>query len=169
MSKIGTRRTFAAAIGRWRLLGLFVLALLSLPSAPAAADDGLRLRVMTQHLYVGSFFQELNAAVAAGTPAAIIAAATLTYQRILETKPAERAVVLADKIAELRPDFVGLEQAAILRTGTLNPPPASTVTFDLLQSLLERLAAKGVRYEAVAVKPGVDAEVPTALGFNARI
>ena len=167
MSKIATRRTIAATIGRWRLLGLFVLALLSLPSAPAAADDGLRLRVMTQNLYVGSFFQELNAAVATGNPAAISSAATLTYQRILDTKPAERAVVLADKIAELRPDFVGLEQAAILRTGTA--PPATEVKFDLLQSLLQRLAAKGVRYEAVAMKPGVDAEVPTTLGFNARI
>jgi endonuclease/exonuclease/phosphatase family metal-dependent hydrolase len=165
MSKAATRRPSAAAIGRWRLPALFVLALLSLAPAPAAAaDDGHRLRVMTQNLYVGSFFQELTAAK---TPQEIVAAATLTYQNILATRPAERAVVIADKIAELRPDFVGLEQAAILRTGTV--APATTVTFDLLQSLLQQLAARGVRYEAVAVKPGLDAEVPTALGFNARI
>ena len=78
--------------------------------------------------------------------------------------PADRVRVIADEIAELRPDFVGLEQAAILRTGTASP--ATTVTFDLLQSLLQELAAKGVRYEAVAVKPGLDAEVPTALGIQ---
>src|SRR5262249_53350898 len=69
--------------------------------------------------------------------------------------------------AALRPDFVGLEQAAILRTGTA--PPATAVTFDLLQSLLQELAARGVRYETVAVRPGGDGEAPTALGFNARI
>jgi endonuclease/exonuclease/phosphatase family metal-dependent hydrolase len=172
MSKSTVWERFSVVIARWLLdeVATFVaLALLSLAPAPAAADDGHRLRVMTQNLYVGSFFLELNAAVATGDPATIIAAATLTYNHILATRPAERAAVIADKIAEVRPDFVGLEQAAILRTGALNAPPATTVTFDLLQSLLQELAARGVRYEAVAVRPGADGEVPTALGFNARI
>jgi endonuclease/exonuclease/phosphatase family metal-dependent hydrolase len=75
--------------------------------------------------------------------------------------------VIADEIAKLRPDFVGLEQAAILRTGSA--PPATAVTFDLLQSLLHELAAKGVRYKTVAVMPGLDAEVPSALGFDVRL
>ena len=144
---------------------IVALVLWSLTPA-SSADDGLRLRVMTQNLYAGSFFRELSAAK---TPEEIVAAATLTYQHILATRPADRAVVIADKIAELRPDFVGLEQAAILRTGTLNAPPATTVTFDLLQSLLQRLAAKGVPYKAVAVKPGLDAQVPTALGIDIRL
>jgi endonuclease/exonuclease/phosphatase family metal-dependent hydrolase len=169
MSKSAMCERFCAAIGRWRLLDVtafFALALLSLAPAPAAADDGHRLRVMTQNLYVGSFFQELGAAK---TLSELIAAWTLTYQHILATRPAERAAVIADEIAKLRPDFVGLEQAAILRTGALNAPPATTVTFDLLQSLLQELAARGVRYEAVAVKPGADGEGPTALGFNVRL
>jgi endonuclease/exonuclease/phosphatase family metal-dependent hydrolase len=119
---------------------------------------------MTQNLYVGSFFQELGAA---RTPSEIISATTLTYQHILATRPADRAAVIADEIARLRPDFVGLEQAAILRTGTA--PPATAVTFDLLQSWLQELAARGVRYETVAVKPGLDAEAPTTLGFNVRL
>jgi len=163
---------FCAAIGRRRLLevtAFFAITLLSLVPASAAADDDHHhhsLRFMIQNLYAGSFFQEF---LAAKTPSEIIAAATLTYQHIVATRPAERAVVIADKIAELRPDFVGLEQAAILRTGALNAPPATTVTFDLLQTLLQELAAKGVRYEAVAVRPGLDAETPTALGFNVRL
>ena len=167
MSKSAMCERFCEAIQRWRLLevtAFFALALLSLAPAPASADDDHRLRVMTQNLYVGSFFQELNAA---RTPSEIITAATLTYQHILATRPAERAVVIADEIAKLQPDFVGLEQAAILRTGTA--PPATTVTFDLLQSLLQELAARGVRYETVAVRPGLDAEAPTALGFNVRL
>ena len=167
MSKSAMCERIYAAIGRWRLLevtAFFALALLSLAPAPASADDGHRLRVMIQNLYAGSFFQELTAAK---TPSEIIAAATLTYQHILATRPAERAVVIADEIAKLRPDFVSLHQAAILRTGTA--PPATTVTFDLLQSLLGELAAKGAPYEAVAVRPGLDAEAPTALGFNVRL
>src|SRR5262249_57226463 len=115
--------------------------------APAAADDGDRLRVMTQNLYVGSFFL-----TTATTPSEQIAAATLTYQHILATKPAERMAVIADEIARLRPDFVGLEQAAILRTGIT--PPATTGTFDLLQSRLNALEQKGGRYKAVAREPG---------------
>jgi endonuclease/exonuclease/phosphatase family metal-dependent hydrolase len=163
---------FCAAIGRRRLLevtAFFAITLLSLVPASAAADDDHHhhsLRFMIQNLYAGSFFQEF---LAAKTPSEIIAAATLTYQHIVATRPAERAVVIADEIAKLRPDFVSLHQAAILRTGALNAPPATTVTFDLLQTLLQELAARGVRYEAVAVRPGLDAEVPTALGFDIRL
>src|SRR5262249_42653728 len=96
-----------------------------------------------------------------------INAVTLIYQHIQATKPAERAVVIADEIARLQPDFVGLEQAAILRTG--NAPPATAVTFDLLQTLLHELAARGVRYKTVAIMPALDPEVPSTLGFDVRL
>jgi hypothetical protein len=111
---------FCAAIGRRRLLevtAFFAITLLSLVPASAAADEDHHhhsLRFMIQNLYAGSFFQEF---LAAKTPSEIIAAATLTYQHIVATRPAERAVVIADEIAKLRPDFVSLHQAAILRTG----------------------------------------------------
>src|SRR5437870_926254 len=144
MSKSAMYERFCAAIGRWRLpemAAFFALALLWLAPAPASADNDHQLRFMIQNLYAGSFFQEL---LAAKTPSEIVAAATLTYQHILATRPAERAVVIADEIAKLRPDFVSLHQAAILRTATLNAPPATTVTSDLRQSLLHELAAKGV-------------------------
>src|SRR5215471_9479589 len=59
MSKAATYQTSGAASWRRRLrdlAALVALALASLAPAPAAADDGDRLRVMTQNLYVGSFF-----------------------------------------------------------------------------------------------------------------
>src|SRR5262245_39446281 len=103
---------FCAAI-RPRLPGVmafFALALWSL--APAAAGDDRHhddhhhhLRVMNQNLYIGSFFQELNGATTASD---YVAAATQIYQHIIATRPAERAVVLADEIAKQRPDFVSL-------------------------------------------------------------
>src|SRR4051812_41687544 len=167
MSKLAIYQRFCAAIRRWRVAevtAFFALALVSLAPAPASADHDHRLRVMTQNLYVGSFFQELNAAVSANE---LIAAATIIYQHILATRPPERMIVIADEIAALRPDFVGLEQAGILRTGSA--PPATAVTFDLLQSLLQELAARGVPYKTVAVRPGLDAELPSALGFDVRL
>jgi len=168
MTKSAICEKFCATIARWRLPAVMTFFAFTLTSlTPAAADDDHHhhtLRFMIQNLYAGSFFQEINAAK---TPSEIIAAATLTYQHIVATRPAERAVVIADEIAKQRPDFVSLHQAAILRTGST--PPATAVTFDLLQSLLRELAARGVRYEAVAVRPGIDAEAPTALGFNVRL
>jgi endonuclease/exonuclease/phosphatase family metal-dependent hydrolase len=167
MSQAAACKNLNADIWRLRLCkatAFFALALLSLAPAPASADDDHRLRVMNQNLYAGSFFLELAAAKSAND---FITAATLIYQHSLATRPADRAAVIADEIAGLRPDFVGLEQAAIVRTG--NAPPATAVTFDLLQSLLQELAARGVRYETIAVTPGLDAEVPTLLGFDVRL
>src|SRR5215471_4637673 len=117
MSNVTTAKTSRAAIRQCRLpkvAAFFALALSSLAGAPASADDDHTLRVMNQNLYVGTMFKEF---AAAKTPSDFISAATLTYQNILATKPAERAAVIADEIATLRPDLVGLEQAAILRTG----------------------------------------------------
>src|SRR4051794_22880050 len=68
MSKSAMYETFCAALRRWRLpkvTAFFALALVSLAPAPASADQDHRVRVMTQNLYVGSFFQELNTAVSA--------------------------------------------------------------------------------------------------------
>ena len=47
--------------------------------------------------------------------------------------------------------------------------PATTVRSDLVQSLLDELAGLGQRYRAVAIVPGLDAQAPSALGFNVRV
>jgi endonuclease/exonuclease/phosphatase family metal-dependent hydrolase len=166
MTHSGLCDTFLPRSRRCLMAILLSLAAYALGPAAAKADDGGTLRVMTQNLYAGSFFLEFAAATTASD---YITAATIIYQHILATRPAERAAVIADEIAALRPDFVGLEQAAIVRTGIARP--ATAVTVDMLQSLLQELAARGVRYETVAVTPGLDAEVPTTttLGFNARL
>jgi endonuclease/exonuclease/phosphatase family metal-dependent hydrolase len=167
MSELKTPGTIVAAARRWRFAAvsaLLVLAACALGPATAKADDDRGLRVMTQNMYTGTFFREL---LAAHTPAQFVAAITIIYQHILATKPAERAVAIADEIARLEPDLVGLQQASILRTG--NGPPATTVTFDLVQTLLAELAARGRHYDVVAVVPGLDAEAPTTLGFDARV
>ena len=143
---------------------LAVAAFVAGPS-PARADDDHDIRLVTQNMYVGSSFNALTTAQSA--PQVFAAVATI-YNNILASKPAERAAAMAREIARHRPDLVALQEAAMLRTGTCGTP-AVTVRADLLRSLLDALAGLGQRYVAVAIVPGLDAQVPSALGFDVRI
>jgi endonuclease/exonuclease/phosphatase family metal-dependent hydrolase len=132
------------------------------PSANAANDGGVRM--VTQNMYVGA---STDAVIAAQTPDQLATAVAANYNNVLASKPAERAAAMAREIAQYRPDLIALQEAAILRTG--NGGPATTVRSDLLQSLLDELARLGQRYRAVAIIPGIDAQVPSALGFDVRL
>jgi endonuclease/exonuclease/phosphatase family metal-dependent hydrolase len=132
---------------------------------PAMADDDHDIRLVTQNMDVGSTFTALTTAQSAPQ---VFAAVTTIYNNILATKPAERAAAMAREIARHRPDLVALQEAAMLRTGT-SGTPAVTVRADLLQSLLDALADLGQRYVAVAIVPGLDAQVPSTLGFDVRV
>src|SRR5262249_29604886 len=105
--------------------------------------------------------------IAPQPPQQVPPAVATIYNSILATKPAERAAAMAREIARQRPDLVALQEAAMLRTGTGGP--ATTVRADLLQSLLDELAGLGQRYVAVAIVPGLDAQAPSALGFDVRL
>jgi endonuclease/exonuclease/phosphatase family metal-dependent hydrolase len=118
---------------------------------------------MTQNMSLGTNFTEI---LTASSQLAFVQAVTTTYLAIQATKPAERAAALANEIVKARPDFVALQEAAILRTGTR---PATTVVSDQLQLLLDALAQRGLRYETVLIVPNVDAEAPSTLGFDVRI
>src|ERR1044072_3440387 len=137
--------------------------LLAGPPCAKADDDG-GVRLVTQNMYVGSSFAALTLAQ---TPQQVATAVATIYNNILASKPAERAAVMAREIARHRPDLVALQEAAILPTG--HGGPATTVRSDILQSLLDELAGLGHRYRAVAILPGLDAQVPTALGFDVRV
>ena len=151
-------RTFAVAT-----LALALAAAIAVPP-PAKADDDGGIRLVTQNMYVGSSFSALSTAQ---TQQQLFAAVATIYNNILASKPAERATAMAREIARHRPDLVALQVAAMLRTG--NGGPATTVRSDLLQSLLDELAGLGQRYSAVAILPGLDAQAPSALGFNVRV
>src|SRR5262249_13028678 len=135
-----------------------------LPSTAAADDDNGGVRLVTQNMYVGSSFAPLTAAQ---TPPQLLAAVAAIYNNILASKPTERAAAMAREIGRHRPHLVALQEASLLRTG--NGGPATTVRSDLLQSLLDELAALGLRYVAVAIVPGLDAQAPIALGFDVLV
>jgi endonuclease/exonuclease/phosphatase family metal-dependent hydrolase len=133
-------------------------------SSTAATANERHMRIMTQNMDDGVNYNEL---LAAQSPGAFLAAVTAAYQNILATKPAERAAAIASEIARERPDIVGLQEAAILRTGTV--APATKVVSDLLQSLQDELEKRGEHYRIAAIVPGFDAEAPSTLGFDVRV
>src|SRR4051794_17420449 len=137
---------------------LFVLA------AHTSARAGPQFVVMTQNMDEGTDYQAL--ATATNVPA-FLAAVTQTYQDIAMTDPAARALAMAQAIAAQQPALIGLQEASAVRTGP--SPPATTVTSDLLQSLLNDLGALGPHYQALVVSPRLDAEAPSTLGFDVRL
>lgn len=154
----------ASTLLHWFAVIALAAAICVLPRSDARADDDGRVRIMTQNMFEGTNFIEL---LSATTPLAFLQAVTTTFQGIQATKPAERAAAVADEIAKARPDFVAIQEATILRTGA--SAPATTVVSDQLQLLLDALAARGLRYEAVLIVPNQDAEAPSTLGFDIRI
>lgn len=142
---------------------LALAALIAGPPAAKADDDG-GIRLVTQNMYVGSSFAALSAAQ---TPDQFHAAVATIYNNILASKPAERAAAMAREIAQHHPDLIALQEAALLRTGTGGP--ATNVRSDFVQLLLDELAGLGQRYRAVAIVPGLDAQAPSALGFDVRL
>lgn len=138
-----------------------VAALLCTPSSGVAGD--ISVRIMTQNMYQGTNFDRV---LAATTVPEFLAAVTQTYQDVLDTKPAERAAAVARTIARERPDVVALLETTILRTGAA---PATDVESDQLRAVLAELRRLGLHYEAIAILPGTDTEVPTLLGKDVRI
>ena len=132
-------------------------------STAGAQDSNGGIRLVTQNMYVGSSFEPLT------TQPNLALAVTTIYNNIVATKPAERAAAMAREIARRPPDLIALQEAMILRTGPLGLLPATTIQSDFVQSLLDELAGLGLRYRAVAILPGLDAQAPSTLGFNVRI
>jgi endonuclease/exonuclease/phosphatase family metal-dependent hydrolase len=88
---------------------------------------------------------------------------------IQASKPAERAAAVAREIVRNRVDLVGIQEATIVRKGPSPVEPATEVVSDNLVMLLDALERLGERYHVVAIIPGIDAQLPTALGFIARV
>jgi endonuclease/exonuclease/phosphatase family metal-dependent hydrolase len=159
------RATIAASHLAKTIAIAWLAAVAFIAGLPAAqADDDHSIRLVTQNMYVGSEFSGL---LTAQTPQQVALAVATIYNNILATKPAERAAAMAREIVQHRADLVTLQEASMLRTSTSGP--ATTVKADLLQSLLDALESLGQRYVAVAILPGLDAQAPSALGFNVRV
>jgi len=90
-----------------------------------------------------------------------------TYLEVAASNIPERAAGIAREIQSSLPDFVGLQEASLWRTGPLGGPATETA-FDPLQSLLDELDRLGLRYSPAAIITNFDFELPSALGFDVR-
>ncbi len=88
-----------------------------------------------------------------------------TYLSVQQSNIPARAAAVADEIEARQPDLVGLQEVSIWRTGPFGGP-ATTVTYDALQSLLDELESRGLHYAPIAVLTEFQAEAPSALGIN---
>jgi endonuclease/exonuclease/phosphatase family metal-dependent hydrolase len=154
-------------------LVLCIVALLNSTGLAHSRDDdrdsgdnhrGHQLTVVTRNMYLGTDFGPILAATSFPDFANAVAAA---YIQVQQSNIPERAAAIAKEIDATRPDLIGIQEASIWQTGPFGGP-ATTVTFDALQSLLDALAARGLHYAPVATLTEFEAEAPSALGINIR-
>jgi endonuclease/exonuclease/phosphatase family protein len=178
-------------IGLGLILGL--IAVLGLTLLPGIADakgknKGHQLTVMTRNLYLGA---DLSPALNATDVNGAVDAAFQIEQQVHRTQfPTVRAALLANEIKKRKPDIVGLQEAALWRTGPYDlgavtgGPKATQVDpqgGDFLSDLLAKLNKGGkkgkkgaaaakkkkkapLQYRIAVVKTEFDFELPVNKG-----
>jgi hypothetical protein len=128
------------------------------------AHTGQVARVMTRNLFLGA---DLAPALAATSLSDFVDANGAVLRQTTATNFPTRAIGLAAEILDKQPDLVGLQEVALWRTGPASvsplfggPKTATTVRYDFLQLLLDRLNADEPRYRPVVVQQEFDFEAP---------
>ena len=138
-----------------------VLALVALaPAAQSAAPS--TPTVMTRNIYLGA---DLTPAIVATDVPSLLAANAGIFSAVQATDFPARAKLLAKEIDDSDPYLIGLQEVALWRRGpigTLDGPatPATEVVYDFQKSLLDELAARGLKYKVVAKQEEADLESP---------
>ncbi|HEX8385307.1 MAG TPA: endonuclease/exonuclease/phosphatase family protein [Rubricoccaceae bacterium] len=144
------------------------LAALALTALVGGCDSGepetAEVRVMSQNLYLGA---DLNTVAGESNPQMIPVRVAQFYAAVEATNPAERMEAIAAEIARVRPALVGLQEVTTyyVQSPADNLPggastPATTVTYDFLDLLLDALSAEGETYRVVSRSDNSDVEFP---------
>ncbi|MFE9657211.1 endonuclease/exonuclease/phosphatase family protein [Micromonospora sp. NPDC006431] len=150
-----TRLVTAAAV---------VAASLGLLPAPAQAEAGPKVTVLTRNLYLGG---DLTGSMTAPTLPAFLAANAALLSHVDRMDFPARARLVAAEIRERKPDLVGLQEVALWRTGPLgDPAPATTLRYDYLALLMSDLAGSGHPYDVAVVQNEADLEAPAGAPHN---
>ena len=120
------------------------------------------VKVMTQNLYFGADIHHVLG-VASGDIPFVVAD---IYTMLLQTDFPARAKTLAEEIARVNPDLIGLQEVALYRTQSPGDflqnfkVNADEVLFDYLQILLDELKARHLDYKVAAIVQDTDVELP---------
>jgi endonuclease/exonuclease/phosphatase family metal-dependent hydrolase len=152
------------ALGRRVLLAVELVLVALLPAVVVPRAAGGAVTVLTQNLFNGGV--GLADVFTAASSSALVAAGSRTWAGLLASDIPVRAAALADEIARIRPDVIGLQEVSLWRDQapgdvlTSPAPNATHVVLDYLAILLGALRARGVPYTAVATATGADLEFP---------
>ena len=158
-----------------RIVLLSLAALLLVPVFGGVADakkkkkKPVAVKVMTRNVFLGA---DLGPALRAANFHDFIEANGAILREVDLTNFPVRAQGLAEEIASKKPDFVGLQEVALWRTGapyagfaqSSNPDAtfqATTVKYDFLALLQAQLQARGMDYNVAVEKNEFDFEAPT--------
>ncbi|MBO0701080.1 MAG: hypothetical protein J2P46_21975, partial [Zavarzinella sp.] len=131
---------------------------------PMPTPKGDLVTVMSRNLYLGA---DLTPAIQSTSIEGFIEANGEILRTVDASNFPVRSKGLAKEILEQEPDLVGLQEAALWRTGPPSilavksgVPVATEVKYDFLAELLKQLNKKGRTYKAVVVNPEFDFEAP---------
>ncbi len=156
----GAPRRAALALGLLALAGGLALTAAAGSSEAAKHRRGVPVKTMTRNLYLGS---SLQAGLDANTFPQLCDAARTILQDVDSTNPPARMRAIANEIRNQKPDLVGLQEVAAWYTqtpgdGRPSGPPefgsgtqATTVRYDFLQLILNRLNQGKKRYKVASV------------------
>jgi len=139
-------------------IGMFALASFLLATGLAAGQSNQSnsvIKVMTYNVYEGTDFEEV---LGAQTFPDFVAAVQTALNNVKATNPPLRMQAIAHQIAVTQPDLVGLQEVTTWRVGP--GPNPTAVLFDMLQELLDALAADGQHYVPVVVDHEFDVQAP---------
>ena len=143
------------------VFALLIGAHAGLAEAQSLSNGKGHLRVMTYNVNEGTDFLEV---VAARNLSEFLVAVGQTIAQVRATNPPERMQAVARQIISAAPALVSLQELDQWFTGPFDPTSqtcgAVTLEFDMIQELLDALAAQGGHYE-VAVQAQQFAFPPT--------
>lgn len=156
---------------RVRLRAAAVAVLLVLGTACQPENETTQVTVMSRNVYLGADVDPLIEAllgVEAGlVPASVIPPlADAAWAEVAATDFPARAKVIAGEIAGQQADVVGLQEAALWRTGPT--APATDVAYDFVELVRAELANLGLSYRVADEVQDTDAELPLSNGTLVR-
>jgi endonuclease/exonuclease/phosphatase family metal-dependent hydrolase len=160
-------------IGRRLVAGLLAVSALAAVAPAAEAQKAKKsdshVSVMTRNLYLGT---DLIKIATAPTLDEFKAAVTAGFNQVKATNFPARSKLIAREIKRTKPDLIGLQEAALWRTGPSDgsaTPNATKVEYDYVKLLRKALKRAGLSYAVVRSTNEADIEGASSGGFDVRL